>query len=207
MTKTLKSIGIIGSGPVGRGLAVLLSAAGYPVVVGTGHPAAPALSELPPEVAVRSFTAAADEDLIILAVRHGAARKILQDAGDRLKGKLVIDTMNPWIAADYRAAGMHPGLTEGTWLSRLLPQSHVARAYSHIDWDKLVPGGRDHPGKWAALYAADDEETSKRVEKLIEDTGYVPVRLGNLAESSDIDPGGSLWPGMFLPQDVAAGRS
>lgn len=202
MSHYRETVGIVGSGPVGRGLAVLLTTAGYPVVLGTGHPDAPGLAELPPEVVVRSFVEATEADLVVLAVRHGAARTVLTAAGSRLDGKTVVDAMNAWIPEDYRAAGLHEGLTEGTWLSRLLPGSHVARAYSHIDWDKLVPGGRAL-GTWAALYAADDPETSARVAALIRDTGYVPVRIGDLAQSSDIDPGGRLWPGMYRPQELS----
>ena len=92
------------------------------------------------------------------------------------------------LAAMGAAAGLHSGLTEGTWMARIVPDSTVARAFSHIDWDLLVPYAT---GGWAAGYAIDGD--SVFLTRLIEDIGYGPVRVGSLAESGSVDPGGRFW--------------
>src|SRR5271163_1937281 len=66
--KRLPSIGVLGSGPVGRGLATLLARADYTVTVGTRHPDAPVLAELPFSVTVSGFDEAARADIVFLAV-------------------------------------------------------------------------------------------------------------------------------------------
>ncbi len=85
-------------------------------------------------------------------------------------------------------------------MANILPDTRVVRAFSHIDWDLLVPSAVNEPGKWAAGYAADDEDAAQTVESLIVDMGYVPVRVGRLAESASLDPGGVLWPSLLTPE-------
>lgn len=195
-------IGILGSGPVGRGLAELLGRAGHQVTLGTGHPDAPTLRHLTPQVRVGAFADAAGCETVVLAVRHGAARGIVSPLLPLLADKVVIDAMNAWIANDYEAAGLTPSTTEGFWAARLLPTSHVARAFSHIDWDLLVPAATAAPHTWGAAYAADDDQTSDAVAQLILDTGYVPVRVGRLAESAILDVDGALFSRMLLAEDM-----
>ncbi|GAA4263613.1 NADPH-dependent F420 reductase [Dactylosporangium darangshiense] len=198
------TIGVIGSGPIGRGIATLLSRSDYSVTLGTRNPSAAKLRDLPAEVAVGSFADAADQETIVLSVVHGVARDLVAGVRARLAGKVVIDTMNAWIRADYVAAGLSEQLTEGSWLAAQLPESSVARAYSHIDWDLLVPRATQQPGVWAAAYAADDPGTRAVTERVIHDSGYVPVLVGKLAESAPLDVGGLLWARMFKPEHMIA---
>lgn len=196
------SVGLVGSGPVALGLATLLTRAGYRATVGTRHPEARKLASLPAGVTVGDFRDAALRDIVVISVRHAGGRIVVPELRHELTGKVVVDTMNAWIREDYVAAGFSDELTEGTWLARLIPNSKVARAYSHIDGDLLVPRATEQPGVWAAGYAADDAEAVKTVEQLIRDSGYVPVRIGTLAQSAPLDPGGALWARMFTPQQM-----
>ena len=70
----------------------------------------------------------------------------------------------------------------------------VVRAFSHIQEELLVSRAGRNPGVWAVGYAADALEERPRIESLLEATGYVPVFVGTLAESSLLDPGGSVFP-------------
>ena len=194
-------IGVIGSGPVGRGIATLLQRAGDDVLLATRRTQAPELRELPSAVAIGSAQEATACEVVVLAVLHSAARDLLARLEPGLAGKVVIDTMNPWLPRAREVAGMQPGETEGTWLARRLPRSHVARAFSHIDWDLLIPAAT---GEWAAGYAADQPATSAHAEALIARTGYTPVRVGDLAGSAALDPGGRFFGRMLTPADMLA---
>jgi predicted dinucleotide-binding enzyme len=194
------SVGIIGSGPVGIGLATLLALADRNVTIGTAHPSKPALRRLNPSVRVASFADAAEAETVVLSVRHGALRAVVADVGLKLAGKVVVDTTNAWIPADRASAKFSPTMTQGQWCARLLPDSQVARAYSHIDWDLLVPRALSEPGKWGAGYACDSVDAEHVVEQMIRDTGYVPVRVGTLALSADLDVGGAFF-SRLLPAD------
>lgn len=198
---SLPTIGVLGAGPVGLGLAALLQDAGYAVTVGTRRPErsrpSPFASDLKP------YEVAARMDVVVLAVVHNASKPLVAALEDTLAGKVVIDTDNAWIPAHRAAAGLSSTLTEGTWMSRLLPRSRVVRAFSHIDADKLVPFATAEPGVWAAAFAAEDREAAALTADLIHATGYAPVFLGALADSASIDPGGVLWSRMARPRDVA----
>jgi len=202
MSHPKPSIGIIGAGPVGRGIAALLDRAGYAVAVGTRHPEAARRHGLPEGVDVGTLQHAARADVVVMTTRHPAAPAVLSLLRRELTGKVLIDTMNAWIFRDYVAAGLSDSLTEGSWLARQVPECMVARAFSHIDCDVLVSRPVAEPGRWAVAYAADAEPAARIAERLITDTGYVPVRVGTLAESAPLDVGGVLWPYMFTPGDM-----
>jgi predicted dinucleotide-binding enzyme len=198
------SIGILGSGPVGRGLATLLVRSGYRVTLGTRHPDALVLSELPSTVGIGRFDEAAQADIVFLAVVHSASQELVEALEDQLVGKILVDVNNAWVRQHYAATGLSDSLTEGSWMARLLPDSSVVRAFSHIDWDILVARATNEPGRWAVGYASDDTDVDNLVEVLIRDMGYVPVKVGSLAESAPIDPGGVLWPRMLSPDAMRA---
>lgn len=115
----LPSIGILGSGPVGQGLARLLSGAGDDVTLGTRTPAAVKLRGLPTKVLRSTFDEAARADCVFVAVLHSDA----------------------WLSGHAEAAGSTDQLTEGAWMARLLPDSHVTGAFSPIDRNKQPASG------------------------------------------------------------------
>jgi len=204
MQSSRPSIGIIGAGPIGRGVCVLLDRAGYQVTVGTRRPEAARRHGLPAAVAIGTAQQAADGDVVIVAVRHPALPALMAMLRRRLADKVVIDTCSAWILRDYLAAGLSDKLTEGCWLARQIPEERVVRAFSHIDYDVLVSRPTEEPGQWAAAYAVDDPVAGEITERLLTDVGYVPVRVGGLADSAPLDVGGVLWPYMFTPADMVA---
>lgn len=201
---SLPSIGVLGSGPVGQGIAELLSRADYPVSLGTRSPDSAKLDRLPLQVRRTTFAQAAQADCVFLAVLHSASRDLITSLEDDLKGKLLVDTDNAWLPGHAQAAGLNGSLTEGSWLAQLLPEVRVTRAFSHIDWDKLVPAATHQPDTWAVGYAADDPQAATQLETLIRAMRYLPYRVGGLAESAAVDVGGILWPGMYTPVDMHA---
>ena len=197
-----RAIGVLGSGPMGRGFAVLLSRAGYEVTLGTRHPRASELSELPSAVRVSGFPDAAGADVVFLAVAHAAAGDLVAALAPKLADKTLISSMNAWIPADYAAAGLSSSLTEGSWLARLVPETNVARAFSHIDQQYLVTKAIAEPGRWAVSYATDDVTSAATVEDLIRAMGYVPYLIGTLAESAPLDYDGVLSHRLLTPEQM-----
>ena len=99
----MKNIGIFGSGIVAKTLAGGFIKNGYKVCLGTGHPEKLAdwKAAQGDNASVGSFADTARfGDLLVLAVKGGAAIEVLESAGkDNLAGKTVIDTCNPIEAA------------------------------------------------------------------------------------------------------------
>jgi 8-hydroxy-5-deazaflavin:NADPH oxidoreductase len=198
----LPTIGVLGAGPMGRGFATLLSRAGYAVTLGTRHPAAPELTELPAATRTSTFREAATRDVAFFAVAHSAARDLVTSLAPLLAGKTLISSLNAWIPADYAAAGLSSSLTEGSWLARLVPETNVARAFSHIDQGYLVTKAITEPGKWAVSYATDDITSAVTVENLIRAMGYAPYLVGTLAESAPLDYDGVLSHRLLTPEQM-----
>jgi len=201
------TIGVLGSGPMGRGFATLLSRAGYEVTLGTRRAGAPELAGLPPAVLVSSFAEAAAGEVVFVAVAHAAARALLTSLAPELAGKTLISSNNAWIRADYAAAGLSASLTEGSWMGGFLPGTSVARAFSHIDQGYLVTKAVAEPGKWAVSYATDDIASAATVEDLIRDMGYVPYLIGTLAQSAPLDYDGVLSHRLLTPQEMQTALS
>lgn len=93
-------------------------------------------------------------------------------------------------------------LTEGSYLAKLLPNSTVVHAFSHIMEELLVSRGTHQPGLFAVAIAGDDRDAKSIVSRLVLDTGFVPVDIGELKESAPLDPGGFLFPHVYTPSDM-----
>lgn len=66
----------------------------------------------------------------------------------------------------------------------------------------LVSRASRQPNTWAVAIAADDESTVEQVQVQVRAAGYVPAAIGDLAHSGALDPGGPLFPNMYLPCDM-----
>jgi 8-hydroxy-5-deazaflavin:NADPH oxidoreductase len=196
------AIGVIGSGPTGRGFATLLAGAGYDVTLGTRRPDAPELAALPIDVRIGSFREAAERgDVVFIAIVHSATKDLLVELADVLTGKILVSSNNAWIPEDYHVAGLSDSLTEGSWMAAIVPGTRVVRAFSHMDWQYLVTRST-HPGTYAVSYATDDPMSDATIAALIDDMGFKPFRIGTLAESAPLDVDGALWHFLFTPEQM-----
>ena len=87
-------------------------------------------------------------------------------------------------------------------MATLLPDSHIVRAFSHIQDEMLVSRAMRQPGLWAVAIAGNNSESVSLIADLSSSVGYVPVITGRLEDSQPLDPGGVLFPHMFLPNDM-----
>lgn len=87
-------------------------------------------------------------------------------------------------------------------MAKLLPESIVVRAFTHIMDELLVSGGTKQPGLFAIAIAGDDPAAKLIVADLVNDTGFVPVDIGTLSESAPLDRGGKLFPHVFTVADM-----
>lgn len=201
--KANEAIGVVGAGPIGQGLATLWAQAGHTVHLGVRSSEAAHRVSVPANVRIVSFEDAARLDTVVLAVRHSVAQRVVSRLGPLLRGTLVLDPMNAVGIRDGAVVSALPeGLTEGQWLAELLPDSMVVRAFSHIQEELLVPRPHKNPGVWAVGYATDVLEERPRIERLLGATGYAPVFVGPLSESSLLDPGGAAFPHLLTVGDL-----
>jgi predicted dinucleotide-binding enzyme len=206
---TSLSIGVLGAGNIGRPIGRHWLLAGHEVTFGSRTPER--LTEfvggLGSAAKATTLTEAADaSDILLLSVPYPAWDELLDAVGDQLVGKLIIDATNPMGLSDEGRiiSTLDPGITQGRRTAKLLPDSTVVRAFTHVMDELLWSRGTEQRHFWGMAYASDDTAASDIVAQLVSDTGFTPVRLGGLDDSAALDPGGAVFPHMFTPADLRA---
>ena len=129
-----------GTGPQGRGLVRRFAAAGLSVVIGSRSEerAATAAKEIDQEVdgtvsGADNVTAAAQGDLVVVAVPWDGHRELLESLVEPLAGKVVVDCVNP-LGFDKQGAYALP-VDEGSAAQQaeaVLTDSTVVGAFHHV---------------------------------------------------------------------------
>jgi predicted dinucleotide-binding enzyme len=190
-SKPLK-IGIIGTGNIGGALAKHWAKAGHEIVIASRHPEE--LKDLARSLGpkVRAGTpkeAAAFGDVVLVSIPYAATPQLGRDLQSELKGKVVLDTGNPYpnrdgpMAEDARKRGT------GVASAEFLPGTRLVRAFNAIKYTDLT-NEANHPGeKYGIPLAGDDSEALRVAQRLVRDAGFDPVVVGGLARAKDFDVG------------------
>ena len=195
-------LAVLGAGHVGPVIARLAFKAGYPVGIATsGDPENLALiTELmiPGAQPRWARDAIAEADVVVLAMPLHRFDEI--DSG-LLNGKLVVDAMNYWPAAEGVLELFSRGGSSEI-VARRLAGSTVVKALNHIGYHELEGRARPAgaPDRRAAGAAGDDPVAVATIAGLIDRIGYDPVRLGSLRAGRVLEPGGPVF-GVVLPLD------
>jgi predicted dinucleotide-binding enzyme len=194
----ITKIGIVGSGNIGGTLGILLAKAGYEIIYSSRHPEA--LKDLvrtagPKTCAGTVAEAIAFGDVVVLSVPLKALPEFDAKTKEALKGKIVIDTSNPyperdgWIAEEARK---EPG-GMGVFVSRLLPGARIVRAFNTVYFEDLKKTVTKGGEKIGIPIAGDDQEAMNAAGELVEHAGLDPVVVGGLSTSKLFDVGTAVY--------------
>ena len=159
----IDKIGIVGSGHIGGTLGVLLAKAGYEVIYGSRHP--DTLKDLvrsagPKSCAGTVAEAIAFSDVIVVSVPLKALTEFDAKTKEALKGKIVIDTSNPYPERDgaiaVEARKDPDGM--GAVVARLLPGARIIRAFNTVYFVDLRRTINKNGEKIGIPIAGDDQE-------------------------------------------------
>ncbi len=209
--------GILGTGVVGKTIAVRLDGLGYDVIVGTrnpeetlsrtdpdqyGNPPFGAWQEEHPEVRLGTFAeAAAHGDMVVNATAGAVSLEALEQAGeDNLNGKILIDIANP---LDF-SKGMPPTLlvsntdSLGEQIQQRFPEAkvvktlHTMNAYLMVDPAQLA--ATDH----TVFVSGDDTEAKARVSELLRSFGWSDIiDLGDITTARGTEMVLPIWVRLF----------
>jgi predicted dinucleotide-binding enzyme len=191
-------IGIIGSGNIGGNLGLHLANAGYEVMFSSRHP--DELEGLASEAGKIAITGTIEEaanfgDIAVLSIPFWGIEEISEKVGQQLKGKILLETVNPYPERDGKMAQdvRDSGRAASEFVADHFPDAHVVKAFNSIYFKKLRDQAFREPERRAILYAGDHQPSLQTIEQLIKDIGFGPVYVGKLSESHIIDPEQELY--------------
>jgi len=187
---TKLKIGIIGSGNVGSALGTTWAKSGHTVMFSSldlekdkalaakvGHGARAGTSK----------EAAAFGDVLLISVPYHAVPAVGKDLGDLLKGKVVIDTCNPFEQRDGEIGAKAREVGAGLMSAQLLPGARIVRGFNAIGAARMGAAWQA-PGKVGMPIAGDDAQAIAIASNLVRDIGYEPVLIGGLAMGRHLQP-------------------
>ena len=189
-------IGIVGTGNIGGALATHWAKAGHELVISSRHPEE--LQELAkslgPKVRVGTPAEAAKfGDVVVLSVPYKATPDVGRDLASIWKGKIVLDTGNPYPFRDGAMAQDARKRGTGVTSKEFLPGVRLVRAFNAISEKNLKNDSNRKEGRWAIPLASDDAEALKVAQRLVRDAGFDPVVVGGLARAREFDVGTDVY--------------
>ena len=198
MTISDNTVAIIGTGNLGGRLAAAFAAGGQDfLLAGRDADAARKLaSDLDGHADVVSVDEAVERaGVLVPAVWFDVFKQLIDQYGDRLAGKVIVDPTNP-VGPDgdggYRKV-IGEQESSGQILAGLLPAgARLVKAFGSLSAGSLSAAARQEPERAVLFYAADDDAAGDLVAGLIRAAGFDPVRVGGLDQSIRIEMFGDL---------------
>jgi predicted dinucleotide-binding enzyme len=136
----------------------------------------------------------------MVSVPYRALPEVGKELADLLKGKVVIDTCNPFAGRDGEIAAWARQKGAGLASAELLPGARLVRAFNAIGYSRMGEA-HEQTGRIGMPIAGDDARAIEIASRLIRDIGYEPVLVGGLAMGRHLMPGTPLS-GEHTPEEI-----
>ena len=190
---------IIGTGGIGSAIARRLASGGE--ILRLSSTDVESARTLATEIGEAAVVAADDRvalqgtDAVVLALRFGVLKGVIDEIADRLTGKLVVVPSNPvGIDAQGHLTRLLPKeQSSGEVIAAWLPaQARLAMAFGSMSADLLASSSNRSPERAVLFYTADDDGASEQIERLIRTAGFEPLKVGGIEQSGRLEVGGDL---------------
>ena len=190
---------IIGTGGIGSAIARLLASGGETLRLSSVdmESARTLATEVgrAAVVAVDNRDALQGADAVVLALRFGVLKAVIDEIADPLSDKLVVVPSNP-LSTDAQGKvvnllrkGQSSGGVVAGWLP---PGARLAMAFGTLSAD-LLESCRNRSSERAVLfYATDTHRAGEEVDRLIRTAGFEPVKVGGINQTARLEVGGDL---------------
>jgi 8-hydroxy-5-deazaflavin:NADPH oxidoreductase len=201
----MSKVTIIGTGNMARGIATRVLAGGNSVQV-LGHTAAQAqqlAGDLGAEVTTGASGDPIDGDLVVLALWYAAAVPVVQQYGDALAGKTIVDITNPVDVATFDGLVTPAGSSAAEEIAKVAPAgANVVKAFN-TTFAGTLASGLVAGQPLDVLVAADDADAKRAVLDLVESSGLRGVDAGPLRRARELEALGFLH--MTLQEGLGTG--
>lgn len=190
---------IIGAGNMGRGIASRFVAGGHSVTFVDADPqvaqqaAAETLEAATNGASVEASTLNDVElgEVVVLALWYGENKKVVQQLGEKLSGKVVVDIANP-LNETFDGLATAPGSSSAEEVAQAAgPDAAVIKAFN-TTFAGTLHNGEVNGQPLDVFIAGNDESAKGKVKQLVEDGGMRPVDIGPLERARNIEAMGLL---------------
>ena len=198
-------IGIIGSGRVGSALGTSWASAGHTVMFSSldiEHDKKLAAGIGANARAGTPREAATFGEILLISVPYGALPQLGKDLGALLKGKMVIDTCNPFPNRDGEIANWAREKGAGVASAELLPGARIVRAFNAVGAARMAEAAQRQGPRSGMPMAGDDAAAIAVATRLVRDAGFEPVLVGTLAAMGKHLMPGTPLAGERSPEDI-----
>ncbi len=192
----MAKVGVLGSGDVGKVLALGFKRHGHDVRIGSREGTKLAAWSAEHGVAEGTFEAvAAHGEVVVVGVAGPAAEALVRGLAGALAGKAVIDASNPISGPPVKGilpyfTGPNESLMER--LQKAAPEAHFVKAFSSVGNANFVnpsfAGGRP-----TMFIAGDSAEAKAQVTAILDQFGWDQEDIGGVEGARAIEPLCRLW--------------
>ncbi len=188
-------IAVIGAGKVGSALGSGWAEVGHTIVFGVRDLAKAELKALCGRTgskAALSTDAAREGDVVVLALPWSVAENAVKSLGD-LRGKIVIDCMNP-LAMKDGVLGLERGYTTsgGETVASWIPGAKVVKTFNQVGAEMMMAGHRCKTQPVMFL-AGEDDAAKATVGQLVSDLGFEALDAGGMKQARILEPFAMVW--------------
>jgi predicted dinucleotide-binding enzyme len=176
------TVGVIGTGNIGRAVATHALRAGHTVVLSNSRgPAslAEVVTELGDRARAGSVAEASKQELVVLSVPWNKIGDAT--AGLDLAGRIVIDTTNPRVPPDFHVADLG-GRTSGQVVAEMLKGARLVKVANTLGAAVLAADPHQGDGRRVLVLSGDDVDAKGVVAAMFEAAGFATIDLGGLAD-------------------------
>jgi len=200
-------IGIIGTGKIGGTLAELWVKAGHEVLISSRHP--DELQGLARTLGPKARVGTPKEaevlgEVVLISVPYGALPQVGKDLQNELKGKVVLDTGNPYPERDGEMAVEARRKGTGVASAEFLPGVRLVRAFNAISYRSLRSEAHRAGEAVGIPIAADDKQALAVASRLVKDAGFEPVVVGPLSKAKSFDVGSPVYVQLLTARELKA---
>jgi 8-hydroxy-5-deazaflavin:NADPH oxidoreductase len=189
---------IIGTGNMARGIGSRVIAGGHDLtVVGKeAEKARAVISDIGGDgsAGVADADDRIEGDVVVLAVYYPDARSFVEEHGDQLAGKVVVDITNP-VNETFDGLVVPPDSSATAELAALAPEARFVKAFN-TTFATTLRRGEVSGQKLDVLIAGDDEQAKDSVAELARDGGLNAIDAGPEKRARELEALGMLHMGV-----------